>query len=235
MPLRAGHDDAVAQFFRASFAWIARTAAVVSARTGADVVGHARSASKQRPRGCGAAEAFGTTLAVEKKNMRVLFSSLLVAAAALLVTACSGGADGATLQRGRSASSSRSPEATGASAPGAGGDANGSAGPPSTPAPAAPAAGSAPVDSDAGPGTQPAPAPAPSTAALGSCANPKCVGANGFGGCKATDGAGDVVTMGCQGGACGCFAGGQTTATFDGDVTSADDAAQLFLLNCTCN
>jgi hypothetical protein len=167
--------------------------------------------------------------------MRVLFSPILVAATALLVTACSAGPEGTTLQRGRSASSSRSPEATTASAPGSGGGANGSSAAPSTPAPAAPSADTAPADGDAGPGTQPGSAPAPSTAALGSCGNPKCVGANGFGGCKATDGAGDVVTMGCQGGACGCFAGGQTTATFDGDVTSADDAAQLFLVNCTCN
>jgi hypothetical protein len=182
-----------------------------------------------------AAEALGTTLAEAKKHMRVLFNPILVAAATLLVTACSGGSEGAVLQRGRSASSSRSPAATSAGATGSGGDANASSAVPSQPAPAAPAADTAPADGDAGPGTQPAPAPAPSTAALGSCANPKCVGANGFGGCKATDGAGDVVTMGCQGGACGCFAGGQTTATFDGDVTSADDAAHLFLLNCTCN
>lgn len=166
--------------------------------------------------------------------MRVFFSPILVVATALLLTACSGGPEGATLQRGRSASSSRSPEAASAGASGAGGDANASSAPPSTPPPA-PAAGKPPADGDAGTGTQPAPAPAPSTAALGSCGNPRCVGANGFAGCKATDGAGEVVTMGCQGGACGCFAGGQTTATFDGDVTSADDAAQLFLLNCTCN
>jgi hypothetical protein len=175
-------------------------------------------------------------LAEEKKNMRVFFSPMLfLAMIALFVTACSSGSEGATLQRGRSASTSRSPEATGAGAAGSGGDANAASAAPSMPAPAAPATDTTPADGDAGPGTQPAPAPAPSAAALGSCANPKCVGANGFGGCKATDGAGDVVTMGCQGGACGCFAGGQTTATFDGDVTSADDAAQLFLLNCTCN
>jgi hypothetical protein len=49
------------------------------------------------------------------------------------------------------------------------------------------------------------------------------------------DAAGDVVTMGCQDGACACFAGGQTTAVFDGDVNSADDARQLFLTSCGCN
>jgi hypothetical protein len=169
--------------------------------------------------------------------MRVFFSPSMAFAAALLVTACSGGSDGVTLQRGRSASSPRSPEAAseGGGASGAAGSANASSAAPSTSAPAAPAGDSAPADGDAGPGAKPAPAPAPSTAALGSCGNPKCVAANGFGGCRATDAAGDVVTMGCQGGACGCFAGGQAAATFDGDVTSADDAAQLFLLNCTCN
>jgi hypothetical protein len=43
-----------------------------------------------------------------------------------------------------------------------------------------------------------------------------------------------AVTMGCQDGACACFAGGQTTSTFAGDVKSPDDARQLFLTNCDC-
>jgi hypothetical protein len=41
--------------------------------------------------------------------------------------------------------------------------------------------------------------------------------------------------MACHGGGCACFTADQTTATFDGDITSADDAAQLFLIHCTCN
>jgi len=40
MPLRAGHDDAVAEFLHAGVAWIERAEAVVSARTGDDVVRH---------------------------------------------------------------------------------------------------------------------------------------------------------------------------------------------------
>jgi hypothetical protein len=168
--------------------------------------------------------------------MRVLFATLATATA-LLLTACSGGTEGSTLQRSRSLESSRSPAAT---SPGGSGDSTAASTAATTPAPATPpAADTAPAASDAGtaPATTPAttPAPAPTSAAPGSCGNPKCLGGNGFGGCKATDSAGDVVTMGCQDGSCGCFAGGLSTAAFDGDVTSADDAAQLFLANCTCN
>ena len=164
--------------------------------------------------------------------MRV-FIAAFVTATALLLTACSGGTEGTTLQRGRSASSTRTPEASGATGSGSG-SSNAASTSASPPAPAPPpAADTAPAGSDAGAATAPAPAPAP--AALGSCGNPKCVGGNGLAGCKATDSAGDVVTMGCQDGACGCFAGGQNTAAFDGDVNSADDAAQLFLANCPCN
>lgn len=160
--------------------------------------------------------------------MRV-FITPLMAATALLVAACSGGTEDSTLQRGRSASSTGAP--TAGSATGSGSNASSTAG--SAPAPAPPpAADTAPAGSDAGPA---APAPAPAPAALGSCGNPSCLGGGGLAGCKATDSAGDLVTMGCQDGACACFAGGQTTATFDGDVNSADDAVQLFLANCTCN
>jgi hypothetical protein len=165
--------------------------------------------------------------------MRVSFATIVIGTA-LLLTACSGGADGVTLQRGRSAASTRSPSATNAAGSGDS-DSTASSTSASTPAPATPPADSAPPGSDAGTGTTPAPAPAPAAPALGSCGNPKCFGLNGVGGCKATDSAGDEVTMGCHGGGCVCFTADQTTATFDGDITSADDAAQLFLTHCTCN
>lgn len=167
--------------------------------------------------------------------MRV-FIAAFVTATALLVTACSVGTEDTTLQRGRSASSARAPG--GASGPAAG-DSNATSPPssPAAPAPPPPPAANATATNDAGASTGPASGttPAPAPAALGSCGNPKCVGGNGLAGCKATDGAGDVVTMGCQDGACACFAGGQATAEFDGDVNSPDDAAQLFLANCTCH
>jgi hypothetical protein len=172
--------------------------------------------------------------------MRV-FISAFVTATTLLVTACSGGTEDTTLQRGRSASASRSPGATSATGATGGGSSNAASGPSSPAAPAPPVAATPPATGDAdastGPasGSTPAPAPAPAAAPLGSCGNPKCAGGNGLAGCKATDSAGDLVTMGCQNGVCGCFAGGQNTAGFDGDVNSADDAAQLFLANCPCN
>ena len=84
-------------------------------------------------------------------------------------------------------------------------------------------------------GAAPAPAPAPVPPAPGSCGAPRCFGFAGVGGCKATDATGALVTMGCQDGACACLAAGQTTTTFDGDVTSTDDARSLFLVNCACN
>ena len=165
---------------------------------------------------------------------------------ALILSGCSGGTEGSTLQRGRSASSTPTVEATngsGSDAPGASSNASSTSSSPSAPAaptaPAAPDSSAASSANDAGagatPGSAPAPSPAPAPAALGTCGNPKCVGGNGLAGCKATDGAGDLVTMGCQDGACACFTGGQETTEFDGDVNSADDAAQLFLTNCTCN
>lgn len=78
------------------------------------------------------------------------------------------------------------------------------------------------------------PTPVPAPPVPGSCGAPTCFELAGVGGCKATDAAGDLVTMGCQDGTCACLTGGQTT-TFDGDVNNVDDARSLFLVNCTCN
>jgi len=157
--------------------------------------------------------------------MRVFFSAL-VATSALLLAACSGGTEDGTLQRQPGSASSRTP------APGTGSGTKGTGGAPGT---SSPGPGSSPVTPDAGAAPAPAPpAPAPAPAP-GSCGDPKCFGVAGVGGCKATDGAGATVTMGCQGGACACVSGGQNTPAFDGDVNSAEDARQLFLINCTCN
>jgi len=104
---------------------------------------------------------------------------------------------------------------------------NDDAPPPSAP-PAAPAP-SASTTPDAGP----PPATTPPTP--GSCAAPKCLAGGGLCGCKATDGAGNVVTMGCQDGQCGCFVGQDTTTTFDGTCDTQDDAVSLFVTNCGCN
>jgi len=166
--------------------------------------------------------------------MRV-FILPFAAMTALLLAACSGGTEGSTLQRSRSASSTRAVQDTTESS---GGAPSASATPPSAPAAPPPSdPGPASDTNDAGAATTPvpAPAPAPTSAAPGTCGNPKCLGGNGLAGCKATDGAGDLVTMGCQDGACACFVGDQATTEFDGDVNSADDAAQLFLTNCACN
>ena len=157
----------------------------------------------------------------------------------LILSACSGGTEGTTLQRGRSASTTPGVEATSGTKAGASNESsNASSAAPSAPAaPTSPGSSAASTTSDAGTGATPAPAPAPppTPAAPGTCGNPKCLGGNGLAGCKATDGAGDLVTMGCQDGACACFTGGQETIEFDGDVNSPDDAVQLFLTNCTCN
>lgn len=142
--------------------------------------------------------------------------------AMLGVVGCSDGTEGSSLQRSQTPSPTRMP----ASSKGTKStDAVPSTTPPpsSVPAPA----------SDAGATPPPAPAPAPPVP--GSCGAPACFGLAGIGGCKATDAAGDRVTMGCQDGACVCLTGGQTTTTFDGDVNSVDDARSLFLVNCTCN
>ncbi len=171
--------------------------------------------------------------------MRV-FILPLAAMTALVLSACSGGTEGTTLQRGRSASSTPAVEAANAASSGASNASSTTSSSPSAPAaPAAPDSNAASSANDAGAGATPGsaapPAPAPVPAAPGTCGNPKCLGGNGLAGCKATDGAGELVTMGCQDGACACFTGGHATTEFDADVNSADDAAQLFLTNCTCN
>jgi hypothetical protein len=169
--------------------------------------------------------------------MRV-FILPVAAMTALILSACSGGTEGTTLQRGRSASSTPAVEAAAGAKGGASNASNASNASPTAPsAPPPPDSSAASTTSDAGAGATPAPAPAPAPtpAAPGTCGNPKCLGGDGLAGCKATDGAGDLVTMGCQDGACACFTGGQETIEFDGDVNSADDAVQLFLTNCTCN
>ena len=159
--------------------------------------------------------------------MRVLLVAVLVGSAHL-TAACSDAGD---------VSIRRSPSRDTASSAPAGSPATSTqtqappaspASPASTPQPDPAPATPAPV-----PTTTPAPPPA-TPPAPGSCGNPKCFAAGGFGGCKATDGTGATVTMGCEDGGCACFAGGQNTAAFEGDPNSSDDAAQLFLTNCGC-
>ena len=154
--------------------------------------------------------------------MRVLFA--LATSCGLLVGACSDAGGPSPIQRRASSSAAEPPRS-----PSDGSQGGSNANP--TPAPPAPSSDPAPTP-DAGtapPGPPLPPAPA------GSCGNPKCFAAFGVGGCKATDGAGKSVTMGCQDGACACLTGGQTTATFEGDATNAAEASQLFLSNCDCN
>lgn len=155
--------------------------------------------------------------------MRVLF--LLATLGGVLVGACSG-ADGPSPIQHRAStdppSTAQAPKSPSDGSQG-GSNADPAPAPPATPTPSDPP----PVTPDAGGATTP-PAPA------GACGNPKCFAAFGVAGCKATDGAGVSVTMGCQDGACACLKGGQTTATFEGDATSAADASQLFLSSCDC-
>lgn len=102
----------------------------------------------------------------------------------------------------------------------------------------------APSASTSTPSSTPAPTPSsssstPSTPAPtpGSCQAPKCVAAGGLCGCTATDAAGQLVTMGCQDGECGCFAGldnADATATFEDPCTTAADAQTAFFANCGC-
>ncbi|HSO36838.1 MAG TPA: hypothetical protein VLT33_30135 [Labilithrix sp.] len=154
--------------------------------------------------------------------MRVLF---ILASAALVLGACSDAGGPSPIRRRASS------EATGgAEAQQSDGTPGGGANAP-TPTPA-PSSDPSPGTPDAG-STTPSPTPPP-PAPAGSCGNPKCFAAFGTGGCKATDGAGASVAMGCQDGACACVSGGQTTATFEGTVNSAADASQLFLSNCDC-
>lgn len=161
--------------------------------------------------------------------MRVLFSDAVGISALLLLAACSDGSGASTLQRSNGVSPVRAPASKTAPDDGSHGGSNAS------PKPADPTPSSDPMPStpDAGAGTPPVTPPA-TPPAPGTCGSPKCFGVGGFGGCKATDGAGATVTMACQDGACACFGGGQTTPTFAGAVKSADDARQLFLTNCDC-
>ena len=156
--------------------------------------------------------------------MRVLFAAFL-AGSALVVSACSDGGENILRRQ-----SSVAPERTPASNTSKGGDE--SAKPTPDPSPPPPSSTPAPNTSpapDAGAPATPKPAPTP-----GSCGAPKCFAVGGYAGCKATGVAGEVVTMGCQDGACACFAGHQTTARFDGAPAGADEASQLFLVNCDC-
>jgi hypothetical protein len=156
---------------------------------------------------------------------RLLSAAAVVALAPAGLAACSDGPDDSPLQRSQTPAPTRSPASS------KGTKSTGDTTPSTTPPPSEPA-----PTPPAGSASAPAPAPpAPTPPAPGSCGAPKCFGLAGIGGCKATDSAGDLVTMGCQDGACACLSGGQTTTTFDGDVNSADDARGLFLTNCTCN
>ncbi len=107
---------------------------------------------------------------------------------------------------------------------------------PSNPDPSPPAAQpdpqSTPAQSDAGAKID---ASKPPPAAPGSCGNPQCFAVGGVCGCKATDGAGNTVKMGCQGGACACFdANGNDTNDFDSSCEDPASAAIAFQ-QCACN
>jgi hypothetical protein len=159
--------------------------------------------------------------------MRVLLIAPL-AAAALLVAACSGGADdGMTLRRGQDITSGKESKTPSDGSKGGSSDSPTPAPPDSTPDPAP----STPSTTDGGatPTTPPAPPATP-----GSCGDPKCFGFGGFGGCKATNAAGQSVVMGCDETGCACVTGGKTTTTFEAEVASGADAKTLFLGNCDC-
>jgi hypothetical protein len=154
------------------------------------------------------------------------FGVLTVAATLTMLglVGCSGGTEDTSLRRSQTAAPAHLPASSK-------GTTSGDTAPSTT---AQPSSDPAPV-LDGGAAPAPGPAPAPAPPVPGSCGAPKCFGLAGVGGCKATDSAGVLVTMGCQDGACACLAGGQTTTTFDGDVNSVDDARSLFLVNCTCD
>lgn len=156
--------------------------------------------------------------------MRVFFFAGF-AALSFAAAACSGGTEDTTLRRSPGA-----PART--QAPAGGGDDTSDEAPSSTPAstPSTPGDATSPAPSPEGGAATPAPPPAP-----GSCGAPKCFGLAGFGGCRATDGAGTLVTLACKDGACACLTGGQPTATFEGVVNSGEDARQLFVASCACN
>ena len=153
---------------------------------------------------------------------------LLLVATALLTAACSSGPEGTGLRRSNTTGGKTSSETTSSDRRGA----------PTTDDP--PASGS---DDGAGE-PAPAPAPTPTTSSSspapappplsGSCANPKCVGLLGTGGCKATDSSGASVVLGCDQGACACLTGGKQTTAFEGDAETVDDLKSLFFANCGC-
>lgn len=93
--------------------------------------------------------------------------------------------------------------------------------PPSTPS--SPDGGATPAPTPDGGGAPPA---------NNTCTTPKCFGIGGYGGCKATDSAGNQIKMGCQTGDCACQGG--SNADFAGDVSSTNDAVQLFIAHCGC-
>lgn len=153
-----------------------------------------------------------------------------VAAAALLVAACSGGAeDGTTLRRGQDVTSGKESKLPSDGSKGGSSDSPTPANttPDSTPAPD-PAPPSTP-DGGVTPTTPPA-----TPATPGSCGDPKCFGFAGYGGCKATNGAGQSVAMACDETGCACVTGGKTTTTFEANVASGADAKTAFLGNCDC-
>jgi len=162
--------------------------------------------------------------------MRVLLLAPL-AAAALLVGACTGGSGDTTLRRSQDIESNEStPKKPKDGSKGGSSDSptpSSSTSDTSDPAPAP-----APATPDAGGATPTTPPATP--AQPGTCGAPKCFGLGGFGGCKATDGAGDSVVLACNDQGCACLTANKTTSVFDGDVTSGEDAAQLFLANCAC-
>lgn len=84
-------------------------------------------------------------------------------------------------------------------------------------------------------GTTKADASPPATSAPGTCGNPKCAAGNGLCGCKATDGAGNMIVMGCQDGACACLDGnGNDTNDFNATCDDPASAAIAFQ-QCACN
>ena len=153
--------------------------------------------------------------------MRVsILTSVLVMAATLI--ACSDAPSSSLANMRRASSANDTDPAPASSAP--------KSAPPSKPSSNAPTQSDptpAPSTRDAGTSSTPAPAPEP-----GSCAAPKCIGAAGLCGCKATDSNGALVVMGCQDGQCACTGG--TDAQFEGDCTGPDDAKDLFFANCGC-
>lgn len=154
---------------------------------------------------------------------RLVALAPVAALVTLALAGCSGGAEDSSLPRSQTQTPTRLPASS------KGTKSTDDTAPATTPPPS-----TTPDAPDGGAAPSPAPTP-PAPPEPGSCGAPKCFGLAGFGGCKATDAAGDLVAMGCQDGVCACTTAGQAATTFDGDVNSADDARGLFLTNCTCN